>query len=525
MINAINYNPTTQPTNTRKLSIFYYNDTHGNSDQIAGVAHAAKEFKRKNLNNNTDSFVLSAGDNYSGGDTQKNAFIIDLMQNFMGVDLSAIGNHEIDGKSKGLYDIIKDKKVQFVATNAVLSKDNPLEGVIKKSIIKEQNGIKYGFIGTMPIDFKTCTKKEVQKDISVADLEETIAALQKEIDSLKAQKIDKIILLSHSGYEKDKEYARNLDGVDIIVGGHTHTVVEGAKNNENIVKSKSGEPVLIVQAGENGKYYGILNVEFDEKGILKTVQNTLKSSLHLEKSPILEYIKEKFTGKSPQIATISEIEPMPQNRRIAPCAWTNAMVDAMKSELGTQIALINSANTRKVPRIGKLTEKDVVESTPMKNKLIKTKISQKQLIDAIKAALNRTFSNKDGVPGIIVTSGLSYKADDKGNLLEASFIENDGKKTPIDINNPSKDIIYSVACDDFISQKDGEYPELFPQYEVENFDFDKDLTFINHIKKLDKKDGLKFIDDKRIEIQKTSQQIQPNNSNQNFLNLFFPKAS
>ena len=515
----------TKPVNPRKLSIYYYNDTHGNSDLMAGIVNGAKQFKKQSLEKDSVSFVLSAGDNYSGADIKKNNFIVNLMQNIMGVDLSAVGNHEIDGGIKGLADVAKNKKVQFVATNVILPQNTSAEGVIKKSVIKEQKGVKYGFVGAMPIDFMTCTKEENLKDLTVMDFNQTIEALQNEINNLRAQGINKIVLLSHSGYEKDKEYAKNLDGVDIIVGGHTHTVVDGTKEGENIVRSKSGEPVLIVQAGENGKYYGTIEAEFDEDGVLKAVENVLTESTNKNKSPILEYIKEENLGKSPKVGVISEIEPLAKNRRIATCAWTNAVADSMRSELNTQIALINAANIRKVPQAGILTERDIQESAPMKNKLMKTKITQKQLTEAIKAALKRTFENKDGVPGILIASGLTYKADDKGNLLELNFVENDGKKTPIDINNPSEDVIYTLAYDNFVAKKDGEYPELYPQFETEQLDYDKDTTMINYLKKLPDKENLKFIDDKRIEIQKTSQQMPQGNNNRSFLDLTSPKAS
>ena len=168
----------TKPINPQKLSIFYYNDTHGNSDQIAGIVHSAKQFKADSFNSNSVNFVLSAGDNYSGADVKKNNFIVSLMQNIMGVDLSAVGNHEIDGGVQGLYEVAKNRKTQFIATNVILPENSPIKDIIKKSTIKEQKGVKYGFIGAMPIDFKTCSKEENQKDISVMDFDESIKCLK-----------------------------------------------------------------------------------------------------------------------------------------------------------------------------------------------------------------------------------------------------------------------------------------------------------------------------------------------------------
>ncbi len=487
--------------NKNSLSIYYYNDTHGNSDSMAGVVYGAKNFKNQNKDN--QNFVLSAGDNFSGAIVEKNAFIEDLMKNLMEVDVSAIGNHEIDAGAKGFFDITSKKNLSFVASNVEFDSDNPMNGFVKKSIVKEKNGVKYGFIGAMPIDFASCIKKEASKGINVLDFDKTVQALQDEIDKLKKQGINRIILLSHTGYETDKKLVSNLDGVDIVIGGHSHSVVEGAVKDENLVKSKSGEPVIITQAGENGKYYGILNVEFDNKGVITKVQNNLYKSANQEKSPIIEAIKEKTLGKSPLVATIAKIDKMPKNRRIEPSAWTALMADSIKEELGVEVSFINSANIRKVPKAGKLTQRDIQESAPMKNNLIKTRVTQKQMIEAIKNAAKASMTSYEGYPGLIQGSGFTYKIDDKGNLLEFNIVDKQGQKTPININNPDDDITYSAAYDTFMAQIDGETPELAVKFDKEEFDFDKDKTTCDYLSKLDNKDNLVITYDNRIEIVET----------------------
>ena len=491
-----------KPSNANKLSIYYYNDTHGNSDSMADVLNSAKHFADNASNNAT--FVLSAGDNCSGGDAKKNEFIFDLMQNVMGVDCSAVGNHEIDAESEGFYKAAKDKNITFVATNVRFSADNKMRDVVKKSVIKEKNGVKYGFIGTMPIDFKTITRKSVQKGLDVMDFDDTVNALQSEIDNLRAQGINRIIMLSHVGYDLDKQIVSNLDGVDIVIGGHTHTVIQGAGYNENVLRSKSGEPVVITQGGENGNYYGVLNVEFDDTGKLIKVDNNLVSSTNKSKSPVVEYIKSQNLGVSPHVGTIKDIEPMPQNRRIEPCAWTEVMADSMKEILGVQIALINSANIRKVPKQGNLTERDVMESTPMKNKLLKVKITQKQLVEAVKNAAKTSMGASDGYPGLIQGSGFTYKIDDTGNLLDFNIKESDGKLTPVDINNPSENVKYTACYDTFMATEGGETPELAVKSVIKEYDFDKDYTMCQYLSKLKDREALVIKHDNRIEIVKTS---------------------
>ena len=501
-----------RPLNSDKLSIYYYNDTHGNSDQMADVVNNANKFKTNAQNSNNATFILSAGDNCSGGDYKKNEFIFDLMQNIMGVELSAVGNHEVDAAGEGFYNALKDKNITFVATNVSFSDDNKMKELVKKSVIKEKGGQKYGFIGAMPIDFKMCTKEDVQQGVDVMDFENTVAALQKEIDSLKAQGVNRIIMLSHVGYDTDKRLAGELSGVDIIVGGHTHVVVEGAKEGENIVKSKSNEPVIITQGGENGKYYGILNVEFDNNGVIKKVENNLSETTNRSKNPVIEYVKSQNLGESPHIGVIKEAQPLPPNRRIEPCGWTEMMADSMKSELNGDIALINSANIRKVPMQGNLTERDVMESAPMKNRLVRAKLTQKQLIEAVKNASLNTMTASDGYPGLIQGSGFTYKIEDTGKLLEFNIIDKDGNKIPVDIDNPSEDITYTAIYDNFTAKADGETPELAPKFGMEEFDFDKDYTMCQYLSKLDNKEALVIKPDNRLEIIKTSGPKQKGNS-------------
>jgi len=500
-----------KPSNPGKLSIYYYNDTHGNSDSMVDVINNARKFQEKTKNTNDTTFILSAGDNCSGADAKKNEFIFNLMQNIMGVELSAVGNHEVDATADGFYEAAKDKNITFVATNVAFSDDNKMKDFVKKSVIKEKNGVKYGFIGAMPIDFKMCTKEASQKGLDVLDLDNTVKALQSEIDNLKAQGVNRIIMLSHVGYDADKKIVSMLDGIDVVIGGHTHTVVEGALHDENILKSKSGEPVVITQGGENGLYYGILNVEFDDNGLLTKVNNNLVATTNRAKSPTIEYVKNQNLGESPHIATVKESEGMPPNRRIEPSGWTEIMADSIKSELGCDIALINSANTRKVPKAGKLTERDVMESSPMKNKLLRVELTQKQLVEAIKNSALATMSAPDGYPGLIQGSGFTYKIDDTGKLLEFNILK-DGKTIPVDINNPSDDVKYIAVYDNFMAKAGGETPELEPKTILQEYDFDKDYTTCQYLSKLENKDGIIIKRDNRIEIIETSQPKQQNNN-------------
>ena len=69
--------------------------------------------------------------------------------------------------------------------------------------------------------------------------------------------------------------AQETEGIDIIFGAHTHDLIEGIQEGKNLFYSKSGEPTVITQAGKDGENVGILNVDFDENGVIKKVQNNI----------------------------------------------------------------------------------------------------------------------------------------------------------------------------------------------------------------------------------------------------------
>ena len=117
--------------------------------------------------------------------------------------------------------------------------------------------------------------------------------MQAEIDKLRAQGINKIILLSHIGIDQDKKDYSYAGWGRYCSGGHSHNLTSELKNGENVLKSKSGEPVILVQAGENGKYAGILNVDFDENGIITAASMDIKMLL-LKKAPFWNILKHLF---------------------------------------------------------------------------------------------------------------------------------------------------------------------------------------------------------------------------------------
>jgi len=492
-------------TNKAKLSLFFINDMHGHFDNMTNILGASRQFDKDTQGKGVDTIKLSAGDNFAGGDAKKNALMLRFMD-FIGIDASAVGNHEYDASATNFYNIKSANKTKFLAANAKTPAGSQFYNNIQKSTIIEKNGNQYGIVGLMPVDLETvASKKEALEGIRPYTLEESVQLAQAEVDRLRAQGINKIILTSHLGIDKDKQIASMLEGVDIIQGGHSHNLTPELKEGENVVRSKSGEPVIIVQAGENGKYAGILDVDFDENGVITAASLDINKA-ELEKSPVLEYIKSSVLGNSPQVGEIVAIDPTPENRRIVPCAWTNLLADSMRAELNTDIAFVNAANMRKVPKCGRLSERDITETTPLTNTLMISRMTEKEIVRVVREAAKTSLAAPTGEPGIMHVSGLTYKATSDGDLLEMNFVDKNGNKTPIDINNPSDDKFYTVAHDSFVAEErdNPEYPGMLikehKDKQVQHFNFDKDKTAAAYIRKLPNKDELSIIDDHRIEI-------------------------
>ncbi|MBU0891995.1 MAG: bifunctional metallophosphatase/5'-nucleotidase, partial [Gammaproteobacteria bacterium] len=198
-------------------------------------------------------------------------------------DAFTLGNHEFDKGDtglKGFLDLLRkgscktpilSANVQFGAGSALNATRAP--GYVSPSTVVERDGQKIGIVG-LTIAQKTKASSSPDADTTFQD--ETVAA-QREIDALRAKGIDKIIVLSHIGYDYDKQVASRLSGVDVVVGGDSHTLL-GPNTLTSIgvgspagayptrITDKDGKPVCVVQAWEYAQVVGELKVSFNAQG-------------------------------------------------------------------------------------------------------------------------------------------------------------------------------------------------------------------------------------------------------------------
>ncbi|WP_338617562.1 5'-nucleotidase C-terminal domain-containing protein [Pigmentiphaga sp. CHJ604] len=215
------------------------------------------------------------------------------LMNTVCFDAFALGNHEFDKGDSGLKHFIDllhagscrtpvlSANVSFAASSAL--HPSRAAGAVSPSTVVVRDGQKIGIIG-LTIAAKTQASSSPDKGTVFED--EAVAA-QREIDALRKQGIDKIILLSHTGYGYDKQIIARLDGVDVLVGGDSHTLLGpdamagtyalGATPGgayPTRMTDKQGKPVCLVQAWEYSRVVGELKVEFDARGEISKCEGT-----------------------------------------------------------------------------------------------------------------------------------------------------------------------------------------------------------------------------------------------------------
>ena len=471
---------------TTKASIFYVNDVHSNLINLEKLKSASDEFDSFTPSEKTDKLKFSAGDIGVGRESKFSQVAI-AYQNATGVMATAGGNHEFDLNKNDLVKVLKDAKYKFLGLNTSIPQDTEINRTLRKDIvesyIQEQNGTKYGVIGLLPFDFALhLSDPDEYKDFKILSLEKTIPIMQKQIDDFKKQGVDKIIVLSHVGSENDQKLAQAVEGIDVIMGGHDHALIKDIKEGKNLFYSKkTGEPTIITQAGKDGNYFGVLDLEFNDKGVITKAQNNVKSSEDYSRSLVMRDITNKILGKPNDLGVIKS-SPKHKHTLTTENPSADFVLDAERSELGVDMVLINSGNFRSSLEPGTLTDRDLKILTPFDNKVWIVKLTEKEIVDALK--VGATSLVKDNHAGLVQCSGLKYTLTKSGELKSAYLIGKDGKEVAIDVNNPNPFKTYSVATDDYIAKGGVGYLPNKEDFVTTKFNFDKNKLVEDYMKKL-----------------------------------------
>lgn len=362
-----------------------------------------------------NSILVDGGDQFQGTlfyTYYKGAMAAEFM-NKLGYDGMTVGNHEFDDGPEVLRGFMDSVNFPVLMSNADFDGEELLAGALQKSAVVEVGGEKIGMIGLTPED--TDELASPGPNVSFTD---PAAAVQGEVDKLTAMGVNKIVVLSHSGYGVDQEVAANTTGVDVIVGGHSNTYL-----NSNDEDAEGPYPTMvgntaIISAYAYGKFLGELNVVFDDAGEIVSAAG----------GPLI--MDAEVAEDSDTVARIAELaQPLDEIRnmvvaeaadaiegdrsvcRAMECAAGNLIADAMLARVadqGVQVAIQNGGGIRASIDAGEVTMGEVLTVLPFQNTLATFEVTGETIVAALENGVSEV---EDGAGRFPQVAGISFTVD------------------------------------------------------------------------------------------------------------------
>jgi 5'-nucleotidase len=403
-----------------ELTILHTNDLHAHYDSFepwgepvqGGVARlqtAIEEIRDDEKN----VLLLDAGDQFQGTlfFTVGGADVVADVMNELEYDAMCLGNHEFDRGPAELAEFLDLAGFPVLGANVDAAADPDLSGEVHPyAVYRFGRQAPIGIIGLTTEH--TATASSPGPDVRFLD---AASAAQRAVDELEAGGVEVIIALTHLGHERDLELAGAVDGIDVIVGGHSHTLLE---EYPVVTTSASGEPVLVVTAHEWGKQLGRLDVTFTEDGLVGSFAGEpvpIDASIPEDEDvlEILDAYRPAIDALITHRVGLTEVElnGAREDVRVHETNLGNLICDAILAKtagLGATIAIQNGGGIRATVPAGDVTMGQVLEVLPFGNQITVLTITGAKLVAALE---NGVSGVEDGAGRFPQVGGLRYTFD------------------------------------------------------------------------------------------------------------------
>ncbi|MDD7362591.1 MAG: 5'-nucleotidase C-terminal domain-containing protein [Peptoniphilus sp.] len=439
---------------TKTITLLHTNDVHGHAmaetdkdGNLTNIGYAKVKTYADSIKN---SVLLDAGDVTHGtvlAGVNEGKDIIDLMKT-MGYKAMVPGNHDfnygydalVGFKDRAEPSDMDDSGFDILAANVVRATGG---NDFKGQTILDVDGVKVGIFGLATEETKVKSNPKNTENVIFLD---PIQVAKAQVKSLEEQGADVIVMLSHLGVDdetdiKSSDVAKAVDGIDVIIDGHSHTALENGK----LVNG-----VLIAQTGGHLQQLGEVNISLrGHEVISKTavlrdakffenvredldVSNTIDKILTDNKDAL-----ERVVGK-----TDVALEGAREHVRTEETNFGNLVTDAMRDVSGADVAITNGGGIRASIPEGDITVSHLWTSFPFGNTIMKIELTGADIVKALEHGVADAPAPEGKFPQV---SGITFKYDTEQKAGERVF--------DVKVNGKALDpkATYTLATNDFMA--------------------------------------------------------------------------
>ena len=350
----------------RELHILSINDPHAAIEQFPRLGYIADSLRALY----PDLLILSAGDNRSGDPVNDMfeipAYPMVALMNQIGFHATAVGNHEFDSNQEGLARLIGLGTFSTLCAN--MEPDPKWKMHVKPYQIFDCGGISVGVLGITALGSMGIPESHPARltEIKFMDPLETIQKFQ-----FLRDKCDVVLLLSHLGYTSDVQFSAELPWVDIIVGGHSHTQIQGGEMHNGILITQNSKSVPFAT-------HSTL-VLADGKVVEKKAELIAVKGMPGENKTVAELVR--YFSENPAFKRVLAVAETPfDNREELGCM----VCDAYLAETGADLSYQNAGGVRiENHPAGDMTVGDVMKMDPFQNDLVEVHVTGKELAEML----------------------------------------------------------------------------------------------------------------------------------------------
>ena len=433
-----------------------YGDCMADSQNCLGGFARIISFMLKEKQDNPDSIILDAGDRFTGTSfytLTKSRYLLPLFE-LMPYDAATLGNHEFDDNLSETVSFISRWHTPVLAANILSSVKEPISRYIKPSTVIERHGRKIGIIGVTTPEINILGGAAIE----ITPIKQAVAD---EIRKLKEQQVNIIIVLSHISLTQDIKLAKALPDIDIIVGGHSHSLL----TNDKSIPHRRGEypmtvnhgKTLIVTCGMGGQYVGKLQAEFNADGeIIRYNGNAIPMTVDIGANPqAVKIIAEAQTELNNILNEV--IIELPQSYGYT----TDTDYCSQECPVGEYITyllaqehpevdgvIINSGAIRSALPTGAITFNQILELYPYDNPAVIIELSGKELKKYLRHGITH-YHKRGKTNELLQTAGISYEFTTDDKRVENITV----KGQPLDLNKK-----YKLLTSMFLANGGDRYP-------------------------------------------------------------------